>query len=291
MFSTILEIVAPVFLLAGAGFIWQRRGYAFDLEFVTRMGMIVATPCLIFSVLSTVEIDPDAFQRIALASLAAYAAVGVGAAVLLVAARLDRRAFLAPLIFGNTGNMGLPLALFAFGDIGLGYAMVVFAVMAVLSFSIGVWLVSGEPSPNAALKQPIVYASILGAVFALMGWTVPAWLANSLSLTGQMAIPLLLITLGVSIAKLSVRDAGAMAALSLAKLVLCGGVALAAARIFALDPIAAGALVLQLITPVAVTNYMLAARYDAEPDRVAGLVVVSTLMSLAAIPATLSFLL
>lgn len=291
MFLQILEIVAPVFLLAGAGFVWQRRGYAFDLEFVTRMGMQLATPCLIFSVLSTVEIDPQAFRQVALAALAAYVAVGAVATALIAITGLDRRAFLAPAIFGNTGNMGLPLALLAFGDLGLGYAMVVFAVMAVLSFSIGVWMVSGDPSPAAALKQPIVYASVLGAVFALAGWRVPDFLANSIELTGQMAIPLLLITLGVSIAKLTVRDAGAMIALSLAKLVICGGAGVAAAALFGLDQVASGALILQLIMPVAVTSYMLAARYEAQPDRVAGLVVVSTLISIAAIPAALALLL
>jgi len=291
MILQVLQIVAPVFFLAAGGFFWQRRGYAFDLEFVTRMSMQVATPCLIFSVLSTVQIDPELFQRIALASLAAYAAVSAAAALLVVAARLDRRAFLAPVIFGNTGNMGLPLALFAFGDVGLGYAMVVFAVMAVLSFTIGVWMVSGDATPTAALKQPIVYASILGAVFALAGWSLPEWAMSTIKLTGQMAIPLMLITLGVSIAKLTVKDAGAMALLSVVKLVVCGAAGFGAAWVFGLEATASGVLILQLIMPVAVTSYMLAARYDADPDRVAGLVVMSTLISVVAIPVALSVLL
>lgn len=287
----IVQIVAPVFLLAAGGFVWQRRGYVFDLEFVTLMSMQVATPCLVFSVLSTLEIDPVAFQRIALAALVGYLAVAAAAFGFIRLAQLNMRAFLAPTIFGNTGNIGLPIALFAFGEIGLGYAMVVFAVMVLLNFTVGLWLVSGDPTPKAALQQPIVYASILGSIFALSGWSLPAWAANTLDLTGQMAIPMLLITLGVSIAKLSISDARMMTIVSVAKLLICAVCGAGAAWIFDLGPIASGALILQLITPVAVTSYMLAARYNAEPDRIAGLVVVSTMLSLIAIPAALTILL
>ncbi len=291
MLIQVLQIVAPVILLAAGGFIWQRRGYVFDLEFVTLMSMQVAVPCLIFSVLSTIEIDPAAFRQIALAALVAYLAVAAGAYIFIRLARLNMRAFLAPTIFGNTGNIGLPIVLFAFGETGLGYAMVIFAVMIVLNFTAGLWLVSGDPTPKAAFRQPTVYASILGSVFALAGWRLPEWAANTIDLTGQMAIPLMLITLGVSIAKLSVSDARMMTFVSVVRLLICAASAAGAAWMFGLDPIATSALILQLIMPVAVTSYMLAARYNAEPDRIAGLVVISTLVALVTIPVALPLLL
>jgi predicted permease len=291
MLLQVLEIVAPVFLLALAGYVWRRSGLPFDVPFVSRLSMQVSVPALLFSVLSRIEIDPVVFRDLALASLALYAAIGVAAAVVVGGAGLDRRAFLAPFIFGNTGNVGLPLALFAYGEQGLAYAMVVFAVMAVLSFTIGVWMTTGRGSPLEALKQPIVYGAALGALFAAQGWPVPTLIHTSLSLAGQMAIPMMLMTLGVAVAQLDVRDFNRALAISLAKLALCGVAGVATAAVFGLDRVAAGALILQAIMPVAVTNYLLAARYDADPDAVAGLVVVSTLVSVLAIPAALAALL
>jgi hypothetical protein len=290
MIAQIAEIVAPVFLLTLAGWVWTRRGLGFDVEFVTRLAVNFATPFLIFSVLTNVEIDPVAFRDIALASVAAYAAVGAATTAWARIAGLDRRVYLAPLIFGNTGNMGLPLALFAFGEIGLAYAIVVFAVMAVVAFTIGVWLVAGGGSPNEALKQPIVHASVLGMAAALLDYRLPDWANNSAELAGQMAIPLMLVTLGVAIAKLTVRDVGRMVALSTTKLAIGVAAGLAALRWPGMDPVAAKVLFLQLVMPVAVTSYMLAERYRADPASVAGLVVVSTLISVLASPAVLAFL-
>jgi predicted permease len=114
---------------------------------------------------------------------------------------------------------------------------------------------------------------------------------NSLDLAGQIAIPLMLITLGVSIANLSVGEVGRAVVLSLAKLSISTATAILVVQLFGLTGVARGALVLQLVMPVAVTSYLLAERYRAEPDKVAGTVVVSTLISVAAIPAALALLL
>lgn len=291
MLVQILEITAPVFLLTALGYGWQRRGLPFDVPFVTRLSMQVATPALLFSVLSRIEVDPVAFRNLALASLVLYVAISAATWLVVRGAALDRRAYLAPMIYGNTGNVGLPIALFAYGEQGLAYAMVVFAVMAAMSFTVGLMMVTERASPLEALKQPIFHAAVLGILFASQGWDLPEFLFSSLSLAGQMAIPVMLVTLGVAVAQLDVRDMGRALAASLAKLALCALVAVAVAAAFALDRVAAGALILQAIMPVAVTSYMLANRYGADPEAVAGLVVVSTLVSVVALPLALAALL
>jgi hypothetical protein len=255
------------------------------------MAMTLAVPCLIFTALVGAEIDPAALTALSLAALVAYGAVIALSWGLVALAGLDRRAHVAPLAFGNTGNIGLPLALFAYGETGLGLAVVVFAVMAIFTFTVGLWLVAGTASPARVLREPILWATVLGGVFLSMGWQTPDWLTRSLTLVGQMAIPLMLITLGVAIARLKPGRLGRAAWLSAAKLALGLAAGVAAGRWFGLDATAFGVLVLQLATPVAVTSYLLAERYDADPDAVAGLVMVSTLMSVAALPVTLSFLL
>ena len=288
---TVLEIVAPVFLLAGIGFGWVKFGFEYRLQFVTRLAMTLAVPCLIFTALVNTTLEPAALTTLTLASLVAYLAVSVVFLILIRVLRLNQRTFAAPLIFGNTGNLGLPLAFFAFGDIGLEYAVVVFAVMALLSFTYGIWLVAGAGSFDKAFKEPLMWATVLGALFLWRDWDLPVFLNNTLELIGQMGIPLMLLTLGVAVARLSPSGIGKAVMLSLIKLVLCVGCAWLVAEWFALDKVAFGILVLQVATPVAVTAYMLAEKYGADAEAVAGLVVVSTVMAIGALPLLLAVLL
>jgi len=287
----VLQIIAPVFLLAFAGYVWGWLKLNFDLEFITRHAVNFSMPCLIFAVLVKVEIDPAAFRDIALATLAAYTALGILLWLGLHAAGWSTRTYLAPGTFGNTGNIGLPVALFAYGDAGLAFAIVIFAIMAIMQFSFGVYIVAGTGRALEVLKQPLVYASVLGGLFAYKGWEIPIWALNSLDLAGQIAIPAMLLTLGVSIAKLSVGQAGRATLFSLVKLGASFAVALLVAQAFGLSGAARGALVLQLIMPVAVTSYLLAERYRTKPDTIAGTVVISTLMAVVAVPAALTLLL
>lgn len=287
---TVLEIVAPVFLLAGIGFAWVKLGFEYRITFVTQLGMTLSLPCLVFVALMQTNIDPAALTALSLASVAAYLAVSLVMIALVLALRLKRRTYAAPLIFGNTGNLGLPLALFAFGDTGLSYAVVVFAVMAIWSFTFGIWLVAGKGAFGKVLREPLVWGTLLGALFLWRGWETPTFLTNTLELIGQMAIPLMLITLGVAVARLTPDGIGRAMLLSALKMVICVAIAWAAALWFELDNVAFGVLVLQVATPVAVSNYLLAEKYGADAQAVAGLVVVSTLMSVGALPLILAAL-
>ena len=285
---TVLEIVAPVFLLAAVGFVWVKLGYEYRVEFVTRFAMTLAVPCLIFTALMGTQVDATALGTLSLASLVAYGLVTVAMWLLVRAGQLDRRTFLAPLIFGNTGNLGLPLALFAFGDVGLGYAVVVFAVMLIFSFTFGIWLVSDGESFTKVIKEPLVGATLLGALFLWQGWQTPTFLTNTLELIGQMAIPMMLITLGVAVARLKPNALGLATLLSAVKYAICTGCAAVVGLWFGLEPVALAVLVIQVATPVAVTSYLLAEKYGADSDSVAGLVVVSTLMSVVTLPLILA---
>lgn len=286
---TVLNITAPVFLLAAVGFVWVKLGFEYRVQFVTRMAMTLSVPCLIFVALMQTEIAPEALAALSLASFVAYGLVMVGMYLLVKLARLDSKTYLAPLIFGNTGNLGLPLALFAFGDTGLGYAVVVFAVMAIISFTIGIWMVAGAGSFKKVISEPLVAATLLGALFLWQGWETPEFLTNALDLIGQMAIPMMLITLGVAVARLETKSMARAVVLSVVKLVICVGAGWAATVWFGLEPVAAGVLIVQVATPVAVTSYLIAEKYGADAQPVAGLVVASTLLSVVALPVILAF--
>ena len=286
---TVLNITAPVFLLAAVGFAWVRLGFEYRVEFVTRLAMTLSVPCLIFVALMKTQVAPSALAGLSIASFVAYFAVGILSFLVVFIFKLDRQTYLAPLIFGNTGNLGLPLALFAFGQTGLEYAVVVFAVMAILSFTIGIWIVAGAGSFSRVLKEPLVAATLLGALFLWQGWETPVFLTNTLELIGQMAIPIMLITLGVAVARLEIKRVGLAVALAIIKVIVCVGAAYFATVWFMLEPVAAAVLIVQVATPVAVTSYMLAEKYGADAQPVAGLVVVSTLLSVITLPLILSF--
>ena len=287
----VLQIIAPVIFLAGVGFAWATLGFEYKVQFVTRLTMNLSVPALIFTALVKTKIDPEALQITALASAVAYIGVALLSAFALRVGRLSQRTFLPPMVFGNTGNLGLPLAFFAFGQAGFDYAVVVFAVTAFLSFTLGVWLVSGNGSPLSALKQPIVWATVLGSIFLANDVSLPNWSMNTLELLGQIAIPLMLITLGVAITRLKPASLGRAFGLSILKLVICVAVPVAIGLWLGLPEVAFAALVLQVATPVAVTSYMLAEKYGADAEEVAGLVVVSTLLSVLVIPLILGFVL
>lgn len=286
---TVLNITAPIFILAAVGYGWVKLGFEYRVEFVTRLAMTLSVPCLIFVALMTADIDPQALGSLSLASFTAYGLVSIVFLGIVKLRKLDTSTYLAPLVFGNTGNLGLPLAMFAFGEEGLSYAVVVFAVMAILSFTIGVWVVAGGGSPIRVIKEPVVAATFLGALFLWQGWQTPIFLTNALKLIGQMAIPIMLITLGVAIARLETNNMGRAVWLSAIKVVVSAGAAWTAARWFGLAPIPSAVLIVQLATPVAVTSYLLAKKYGHEAQPVAGLVVASTLLCVISLPLILAF--
>ncbi len=287
---TVLEITAPVFVLGAAGFVWVRLGYDYPTEFVTRLAMTLAVPCLIFTALVAADIDAGAVVSLGLATALAYCLAALMVMALLRVSGRSLRGFWAPLTFGNTGNLGLPLALFAFGDQGLGLAVVVFALMAIGMFTFGLWMVAGAANPLRVLREPILWASVLGVAFLSLDLTPPEVAMNALGLIGQMGIPLMLLTLGAAVARL--KPAGALPALGLsfAKLAIGLVAALVAVWVLNLGGLPAAVLILQMVTPVGVTSYLLAERYKCESEAVAGLVVISTLLAIAAMPITLSFL-
>jgi predicted permease len=152
-------------------------------------------------------------------------------------------------------------------------------------------MVSGGGSVNKVFKEPMVWATLLGALFLIQGWQTPKWATNTLELMGQMAIPLMLITLGVALARLKMKMISRAITLSVLKLIVSIAVAWIIGVYFDLNDVAFAVLVMQIATPVAVTSYLLAQKYGADANEVAGLVIASTVLSVFALPVLLGVLL
>lgn len=187
--------------------------------------------------------------------------------------------------------MGLPLALLAFGDEGMALAVAYFTVCIIFQFTAGVAIASGVTSPMALMRVPTIYAMAIALVFKATETAVPQWAGNTVEILSGFTIPLMLITLGISLQQLKIGSMGKSLVLSLIRLVMGFAVGWGLAELLGFDGAMKGVLILQSALPVAVFNYLFAARYETDPETVAGAVVLSTVLSFATLPLLMWFVL
>ncbi|WP_372861522.1 AEC family transporter [Spongiibacter sp.] len=290
LFSPLLPIMLPVLLCALLGLLWVRFDQPFDQEFVRRIVMWVGAPALIIATLGGIDISPLQLRRVLLASLVMLAWTALFGAVVCRLLGLGLRDFLIPLMFGNFGNMGLPISLFAFGQEGLAMALGLFLATTVCHFSLGVAVLNGRAALVAVSRSPIIYAGVFAALLVFYDWQLPATAANTLGILGGMSIPLMLITLGVSLASLRVSAARRALLLGAARLLLGLSAGFATVWCLELEGMTRKVILLQSAMPAAVFNYLLAVQYRRQPAAIAGMVVSSTLISFVTIPLLLLYL-
>lgn len=306
MLMELWNVIAPVLVCTTIGFFWGRSSAPYAADFVSRAVMNIGAPCLVVSAISQVEVSGQAFAQVALAALLIFA----GTAVLgIIAIRLlggqslseksidgGSRSLLSAVVFPNNGNMGLPLCLFAFGEQGLALGLSFFLVQMTALMTAGVALMSRASTGVRSMlvdlaKQPLIYAIIIALWLVGSGTTLPVWIDSTVELLAGFTIPLMLITLGVSLSNLATTGWWRSIVFSLLR--IGGGLAFAwlAVSLIGITGTAKNVVLLQAIMPSAVFNYLLALKFDRDPNAVAGVVVASTLMALLAVPLLLTFLL
>src|SRR5580658_7491740 len=291
MLGPILAAVIPVLATAGLGFIWVRAGRPFENGMFTPLVVDIGTPCLIFATFAKTAIAPGDFAAIALATIAALAGFALVAAIVLPLAGLRAKTFLPSLTFPNNGNLGLPLAAYAFGEQGLGYAIVFYAICMIGQFTVGQAIAAGSANWRGIVRLPLIYAVLLGVGVSVWHVALPRWFTNTISLIGGMTIPLMLLMLGASLARLRVVTIYQAMALSALRIGAGACIGLVIASLFELDPTARSVLIMQCAMPVAVYNYLFAQKWNNQPEQVASLVIVSTLVSTFTVPVLLRILL
>jgi predicted permease len=291
MFNELFAVIAPILICAGVGYGWARRGITYPVDFVTRLVMNIGAPCLILASFSKADIDIGKMAEIATASVVILLIMLVLGIALIRLMRLNVTTFLPSLLFPNIGNMGLPLCLFAFGETGLALGLTIFLVIFALQMSVGIMLVAGKGKRVELLKQPVLWATVCALVMVSTDLSLPVWLSNTTSILGGVTIPLMLITLGVSLAELKIAEWKHSLLFSLIRVLGGFGLAILVAGWFDLQGVDRGVLILQSSMPVAVFNYLLALRFQREPGEVAGMVLMSTLLAFALLPFIVSYVL
>jgi predicted permease len=282
-------VLLPVFCIAAIGYLWRRLRAPFELEFVTRLIMNVAGPCLVFDSLSTLQLPIHEFLTMVGAAIAMLIGVALLGFLLLKVLRLSVLSYLPSLVIGNTGNLGLPLCLFAFGEKGLGLAVAVYVTNSVGQFTLVPLLQSRSSAVKTLLTTPVIYGALGGALVLASGATVPDWLGDTIRLLGDLMIPLMLLALGHTIGGLRASNLPRAVGLGAARLILAFAVAVGISELFGLEGMAQGVLVLQGAMPAAVFSYLFAARYERDADDVAGIVLMSTLLGALTLPLLVSY--
>lgn len=282
--AEVFTVIAPLFMLAGLGWLWAKRGRPFQVETVSLLATNIGTPCLVLNVMLAAEIDRAMLGTMILASAAALATFMAASALALRLLKLPVRSFVTSLTFPNAGNAGLSLSLFAYGQPGLALGILFFAVASLGNWTIGQAVLAGRGQLREVLRSPMIYAILAGILGNWAEIHPPLWIMRSLQVAGGIAIPLMLLTLGVSLATLKVQDLRNGLILSVLRLGLGIAVGFGLATLIGLEGAARGVFIVQCAMPVAVVNYVFAVRYNREPAAVASLVVLSTLLSFASLP-------
>ena len=287
MLLRIVSIVFPLFAIVAAGWLYGRR-HKPDMALANQLNMDVFVPALVFAALAGKSFDLLGYQALALGGIAVVLGSGLAAWPLARLLRVDAKTFLPPMMFNNSGNMGLPLAVLAFGEAGLPAAVVLFLVENLLHFSLGAWMLDHRARLATLWRMPMMLAALAGLAMSLSGIALWPPLVTAIRMLGDISIPLLLFTLGVRLAGASFHAWGIGLAGAVARPVLGMLIAWGAGRALGLSTEHQAMLLVFGALPPAVLNYVFAERYAQEPDKVASIVMVGNVAALLFIPVALA---
>jgi hypothetical protein len=290
LLQRIAGIVFPIYAIVAAGYFYGRMKKP-NMALANQLNMDIFVPALIFAALASKSFDIA--QNIPLLIGGTVVVLGTGLLAWPVARLLGvaTNTFVPPMMFKNSGNMGLPLLVLAFGEAALPAAVVLFFVENFLHYSFGTWLLDHHARLTNLWRVPVIAATLAGLAVSLLHFPLwqPLWLG--IKMLGDVSIPLLLFSLGVRLIdsrhsdwKISLVGALVSPAAGVLVALLCN-------LLLGLQGRDAAMLILFGALPPAVLNYIFAERYQQEPERVASIVLIGNLVSLAIIPLTLAWVL
>jgi predicted permease len=286
--NVVLETIVPVFSIIALGF-WLTGRRELHIPTLADLALLVTTPALVLSVLSETVLEPSRLLTLLGGTLWIVAGTGTLAGLYVLVQGDAGRGLVSPAVFWNAGNMGLPCARLAFGPEGLEAGIILYVTVAVLQFSLGIWIAKGPGGWSEVLRLPLLYAAAAGLTLAATDWTLPRMVMEPVRMLGAMAIPLMLLNLGIQLRRLEVTDvAHSLMAVAIR---MGGGLVLAAlfVSIFHVEGVERQVLLLGGVLPPAVVNVVIAQRYGASPSLVASAIVLGTAVSLLVIPTLLYF--
>ena len=292
IYIKLFEVVFPVFFVVGIGYYLGKKNPKIDTKFITNFAANIGTPAMvIYAVTSTginFEIFRDYFWYYLLAIIC-FSIVGIINLFLINTKDIIRE--LPPLIFPNTGNMGLPICLFAYGSQGLGVSASITSLIILMHFTVGVFLADRKFNLDVIIKNPPFYAIIFSAIVLFYEIDMPVFVINTTEWLMYATIFLILMSLGIALTRLKVFSLNNAVISSITRMFIGPLIGIGLILFFDLEGFAAGVLLIQCSMPSAVLNYLVGSIYSPKKvvDSVASTIVVSTLMSFITIPIVVYF--
>ncbi len=286
LYLKLIDVIFPVFFIIAIGFYLVKKNRKFNTDWITNFAGNVGTPAMIFYTITTTGITLSVFIEYfiyALIIISGFAVVGV---IFLFFLKKDIISELPPLILPNTGNMGVPICLFAYGTSGLGVASAIASVIILLHFTIGVLLAKKSFSMKILITNMPIYAIFISIIVLYYEWEIPGYLENTTFLLTYATIFLILMSLGIALSRLKVVSWSDASILGGVRVIIGPIIGFSLIKFLGLTGFAAGVLLIQSAMPSAILTYLVGSMYSEKKvvDSVASVIVTSTVISFFTIP-------
>ncbi len=286
----LLAILFPIFGIVAAGFFYARK-HKPEMAVANRLNMDVFVPALVFAAMAGKSFDLQAYASLALGAFIVLASCGLLAWPIAKLMGCQPKTLVPPMMFNNSGNIGLPLAVLAWGESALPAAVILFMVENTLHFSFGARLLDPNTRILTLWRVPVVFAAIAGLAVAMLNIAIWQPLVIAIKMLGDVSVPLLLFSLGVRMTDVSFSEwkvaTGSAILRPIAGMLIAAGVI----QLLGLQGREAAMLLVFGALPPAVLNFLFAERYKQEPQRVASIVLIGNLGALLFLPLALALVL
>jgi len=286
LYLKLIDVIVPVFFVIGIGYYLGKKNPEINTDFITTFAGNVGTPAMIFYTITTTGVTLSIFTEYFIYALVIIGGFSIVGILFLLLLKKDFISELPPLILPNTGNMGIPICLFAYGTAGLGVASAIASVVILLHFTLGVLLAKKSFSIEILIKNMPIYGIIVSVIFLYFEWDVPGYLENTTFLLTYATIFLVLMSLGIALSRLKVVSWTHSSILGAVRVIVGPLIGFGLIKFLDLDGFAAGVLLIQSCMPSAVLTYLVGSMYSEKKvvDSVASVIVTSTIMSFITIP-------
>ena len=286
LYLKLIDVIVPVFFVIGIGYYLGKKNPDINTDFITTFAGNVGTPAMIFYTITTTGVTLSVFTEYFIYALVIIGGFSIVGVLFLLLLKKDFISELPPLILPNTGNMGIPICLFAYGTAGLGVASAIASVVILLHFTLGVLLAKKSFSLEILIKNMPIYGIIVSVIFLYFEWDVPGYLENTTFLLTYATIFLVLMSLGIALSRLKVVSWTHASILGAVRVIIGPIIGFGLIKFLNLNGFAAGVLLIQSCMPSAVLTYLVGSMYSEKKvvDSVASVIVTSTIISFITIP-------
>ena len=288
LYIKLFEVIFPVFFIVGIGYLIGKKNPNLETSFITDYAANFGTPALVIFALTSTGVTFSIFAEYFIYALILLTSFGLVGLIFLILMKKDYIRELPPFILPNTGNMGIPICLFAYGKLGMGVAAAISTLVVFLHFTLNVFLAKKEFDFKVVLKSPSFYAILVTVSLLYFEIDTPQFVLNTVMLLAYTMIVLILMSLGIALTQMKVFSYKSATITSIGRVIVGPIIGFIFNKIFNLSGFAAGVLLIQSSMPSAILCYLVGSMYSPKEivDNISSMIVISTLMSLITVPIT-----